>query len=70
MPTGTLYHRRGVTVVPGDVRLDVQMRTLPAVGVLRHSDSTYGLVAGARYEPLQIEMRPMERFVAGLMLVA
>jgi hypothetical protein len=34
------------------------------------ANSTCGLVAGARYEPLQIEMRPIERFVAGLRRVA
>jgi hypothetical protein len=28
------------------------------------------MVAGARYEPLQIEMKPMERFLAGLPRVA
>ena len=28
------------------------------------------LVAGARYVPLQIEMRPMERFLAGVRRVA
>jgi len=60
----------GVRVVPGEVRLDIQMRTLPAVGVPRHSNSACGLVAGARYAPLQIEMRPMWRFVAGLRKVA
>jgi hypothetical protein len=27
---------------------------------------TCEMVAGARYEPVQIEMRPMERFVVGL----
>ena len=55
-----------VSVVPHDARLDVQMRTLPAVGALQHANSTCGLVAGARYEPVQIEMWPMERFLAGL----
>ena len=56
----------GVSVVPGEARLDIQMRTLPAVGVLRHSNSACGLVAGARYEPVQIEMRPLDRYLAGL----
>jgi DNA invertase Pin-like site-specific DNA recombinase len=56
----------GVSVVPGDARLDVQMRTLPALDTLRPGNSTCRMVAGARYEPLQIEMRPMERFLAGL----
>jgi len=52
----------GVSVVRGEARLDVQMCTLPA---LSDANSTCGLVAGARYEPVQIEMRPMERFLAG-----
>jgi hypothetical protein len=56
----------GVSVVPGEARLDVQMRRLPAVGELRAANSTCGLVAGARYEPLQIELRRVERFQAGL----
>ena len=60
----------GVSVVPGEARLDVQMRTLPAVGVLRHPNSTCGLVAGARFEPVQIELRPVGRYVAGFKLVA
>jgi uncharacterized OB-fold protein len=55
-----------VSVVPGEARLDVQMRTLPLMGASQHSNSTCGLVAGARYEPLQIEMKPLERFLAGL----
>jgi DNA invertase Pin-like site-specific DNA recombinase len=56
----------GVSVVPGEARLDVRMRTLPAVGVLRPENSTCGLVAGARYVPLQIDLNPLERFLAGL----
>jgi hypothetical protein len=56
----------GVSVVPGEARLDVQMRRLPAVGELRAANSTCGLLAGARYEPLQIELRRVERFQAGL----
>jgi hypothetical protein len=59
-----------VSVVPGDARLDVQMRTLPAVGSLLPANSTCGLVAGARYEPGQIVLRPVERFLAGLRMVA
>jgi hypothetical protein len=50
-------------LVPGEARLDVQMRTIPAPG---HADSTCGLVAGDRYEPLQIEMKPLNRYLAGL----
>jgi hypothetical protein len=38
----------GVSVVPGEARLDIQMRTLPA---LSDANSTCGLVAGAGFEP-------------------
>jgi hypothetical protein len=57
----------GVSVVPGDVRLDIQMRTLPA---LSNANSTCGLVAGARYVPVQIEMRPLNRYLAGFQQAA
>jgi hypothetical protein len=60
----------GVSVVPGEARLDVRMRTLPAVGALRPANSACGLVAGARYVPVQIEMRPLNRYLAGLLRVA
>ena len=36
------------------------------IPALAEGNSTCGLVAGARYEPLQIDMKPMERFLAGL----
>jgi hypothetical protein len=57
---------RGVSVVPGEARLDVRMHTLPAVGSLLPANSTCGLVAGARYVPVQMDLRPLERFLAGL----
>ena len=60
----------GVSVVPGEARLDVQMRTLPAVGVLRHSNSACGLVAGARFVPLQMKLQPLNRYLAGLQTAA
>ena len=41
----------GVSVVPAEARLDVQMRTLPAAGSLLPANSTCGLVAGAGFEP-------------------
>jgi hypothetical protein len=56
----------GVSVVPGEARLDVQMRTPPALGALQPANSTCRMAAGARYEPLQIVLRPMERFLAGM----
>ena len=60
----------GVRVVSGDARLNVQMRSLPALASLRPGNSACRMVAGARYEPVQIEMRPMPRFLAGLQRVA
>jgi hypothetical protein len=33
--------------------------------VLGKKDSTCGLVAGARYEPLQMNFKPLNRFVVG-----
>ena len=41
----------GVSVVPGEARLDVQMRKLPVVGSLLPANSACGLVAGAGFEP-------------------
>ncbi len=66
--TGSLEDRKefvrafvgGVSVVPGDARLDVQMGTLPA---WRDANSTCGLVAGARYVPLQVKLQPEKRYV-------
>ena len=78
MESGSLEDRKefvrafvgAVSVVPGEARLDVQMRTLPAVGVLRHSNSACGVVAGARYEQVQMTLQPVERFLAGLQRAA
>jgi hypothetical protein len=75
MESGSLEDRKefvrafvgSVRVVPSDALLEVQMRTLPT---LRDANSTCGLVAGARYEPVQIEMRPLNRYLAGLRRVA
>ena len=60
----------GVSVVPGEARLDVQMRTLPAIGSLLPANSTCGLVAGARYEPVQMKLQPLNRYLAGLRVAA
>jgi hypothetical protein len=60
----------GVSVAPGDARLDIQMRTLPAIGALQPANSTCGLVAGARYVPVQIEMKPLNLYLAGLQRAA
>ena len=68
MESGNLEERKefirafiaGVTVVPEKARLDLQVRTLPAV---LDADSTCLMVAGARYEPLQMNLEPPERFV-------
>ena len=74
MESGSLEDRKefvrafvgGVSVVPGDARLDIQMHTLPAVGSLLPANSTCGLVAGARYVPLQMKLQPLNRYLAGL----
>jgi hypothetical protein len=57
----------GITVRPDEARLDLPVRPLRVIGA---TDSTVRLVAGARYERVQIVLRPMERFVAGLRNVA
>jgi hypothetical protein len=57
----------GITVRPDEARLDLLVRPIPMIGA---TDSTVRLVAGARYTPLQIKMKPVERFVAGLQRVA
>jgi hypothetical protein len=51
----------GITVRPNKGRLDLMVNQLPSL----NAKSSVGLVAGARYVPLQIEMRPMERFLRG-----
>ena len=59
MESGSLEDRKefvrafvaGVSVVPGDARLDIQMRTLPALETLRPGNSTCRMVAGAGFEP-------------------
>ena len=56
----------GVTVQPDHGRLDLQVRTLPIL----NGDSSVGMVAGAHYEPLQMNLEPHGRFVAGLRSVA
>jgi hypothetical protein len=53
----------GVSVVPGEARLDIQMRTFRA---LSDANSTCGLVAGARYVPVQMKLQPLNRYLAGL----
>ena len=51
LPSGLSAFVGGVSVVPGEGRLDVRRRTLPAIGTLRSANSTCGLVAGAGFEP-------------------
>ena len=53
----------GITVRPDSGVLDVQMKKFPELGT---GNLTCDVVAGARYVPVQIELRPLERFVAGL----
>ncbi|MBZ5640998.1 MAG: hypothetical protein LAO51_19845, partial [Acidobacteriia bacterium] len=54
----------GVKVIPEEARLELEMRKFPAVALPRPGNSTCELVAGARYERVQIEMKPGGRFVA------
>ncbi len=49
----------GVTVQPDEARLDLQVRPLPIL----NGDSSVRMVAGARYEPLQMNLK--RRFLAG-----
>lgn len=53
----------GITVRRDTGVLDLQMKKLPA---LVPWNFTCEMLAGARYEPLQIEMRPLDRYLAGL----
>jgi len=53
----------GVTVVPEKTRIDFRIRQLSAVW---QEDSSVGVVAGARCEPVQMNLEPLERFLAGL----
>jgi len=55
----------GITVVPEALRLDLQVRRIPALlGVQpRTGNSTCLMVAGARYTPVQKSLEPPERFV-------
>ena len=52
----------GITVRPDTGVLDLQMRQLPVLGA---ANSACDVVAGARYEPVQMEMTPLVRFLAG-----
>ena len=51
----------GVTVDPDKLRLDLKVRPLPILKL----NSSVGMVAGARYEPLQMNLELAERFIAG-----
>ena len=57
----------GITVSPDTGVLELQMKKFPEFGT---GNFTCDVVAGARYEPLQIEMRPVERYLVGLRRVA
>jgi hypothetical protein len=70
LESGTLEERKefvrafvvGVTVQPEEIRLDLQIRKIPT---LAPGKSTCGMVAGARYEPLQMNLEPAERYIVG-----
>jgi len=55
----------GITVVPEALRLDLQVRRIPAMLGARpgNGNSTCLMVAGARYTPVQKSLEPPERFV-------
>jgi hypothetical protein len=53
----------GITVRPDTGVLELVMKKIPALGA---GTSTCGLVAGARYEPVQMNLKPLDRFLAGL----
>jgi hypothetical protein len=59
--------RENAGVRPDTGVLDLQMKKFPELG---SGSFTCEMVAGARYEPIQIEMKPTERFLAGLQRVA
>jgi hypothetical protein len=48
----------GVKVVPGEARIELQMRTLPTTGASRPGQSACGMVAGARQKSVQMNLRP------------
>ncbi len=54
----------GIKIVPEKLRLDLQIRKIPAT-LPQPGNSTCLMVAGARYEPVQKNLEPAERFVAG-----
>jgi hypothetical protein len=56
----------GVRVDPGEARLEVEMRRLPALRTVLPRVSAPGLVARARYEPLQIDLHPLDMFLEGV----
>ena len=53
-----------VTVTPGEERLELQTRGFQATALPHPANFTCGMVAGARFERVQIEMRPAGRVVA------
>ena len=50
----------GVTVLPDEARLDIQVRQIP---LLSNGNSPLDVVAGARYEPVQVKLHPEKRYV-------
>jgi hypothetical protein len=51
----------GVTVRPDEARLDLVVNQLPSL----NANSSVGLVAGARYVPVQMKLQPLNRYLAG-----
>ena len=51
-----------VKVMPEEARLELEIRKLPTVGMPRLGNSTCQVVAGARLERVQIELKPSGQF--------
>ena len=52
----------GITIHPDEPRIEARVRRLPTFG---KKDSTCELVAGVRYEPLQMILEPPDQFIVG-----
>ena len=50
--------------MPEAVRLELEMRRFPATAPPRPAESNRGMVAGARFERVQIRLKPENRFLA------
>jgi hypothetical protein len=60
------HHARVVQSFVQRIELSAKSNSLAAYFYALPTGCSFELVAGARYEPVQIELRPLERFMAGL----